>query len=60
MLVHPSLRETKWIMDGHTQMMQINFLSHFLVISKLLASMQEAPNLRLGMVGSVTGNNGEQ
>lgn len=36
--------------------MQINFLSHFLMISKLLDGMKEAPDPRVIMVGSVTGN----
>lgn len=52
----PSLGEAKWSMDGHEQTMQINFLSHFLMISKLLDGMREAPDPRVIMVGSVTGN----
>jgi len=52
----PSLREAKWSMDGHEQTMQINFLSHFLMISKLLDGMKEALDPRVIMVGSVTGN----
>ena len=36
--------------------MQINFLSHFLMISKLLEGMRAAPDPRVIMVGSVTGN----
>jgi NAD(P)-dependent dehydrogenase (short-subunit alcohol dehydrogenase family) len=57
MCVHLSLYEAKWSMDNHEQTMQVNFLSDFLVISTLLDGMCEAPNLRLIMVGAVTGNN---
>lgn len=52
----PSLPYPKWSMDLHEQTMQINFLSHFLMISKLLPSMMDSPNARVVMVGSVTGN----
>jgi len=52
----PSLGEAKWSMDGHEQTMQINFLSHFLLVSKLLDGMRAAPDPRVIMVGSVTGN----
>jgi protochlorophyllide reductase len=47
-------------MDVHTQMIQMNFLSHLLMISKLLDGMQEAPNPCLSMIGSVTRNNEQQ
>jgi protochlorophyllide reductase len=36
--------------------MQINFLSHFLMISELLDGMRASPDPRVIMVGSVTGN----
>jgi len=52
----PSLDYAKWSVDNHEQTMQINFLSHFLMISKLLPSMLDAPDARVIMVGSVTGN----
>jgi len=52
----PSLPHAKWSVDGHEQTMQINFLSHFLMVSKLLDGMKEAPDPRVVMVGSVTGN----
>lgn len=52
----PSLDYAKWSVDNHEQTMQINFLSHFLMISKLLPSMMDAPEARVIMVGSVTGN----
>jgi len=52
----PSLEYAKWSVDNHEQTMQINFLSHFLMISKLLPSMMTAPEARVIMVGSVTGN----
>lgn len=52
----PSLPYAKWSVDGHEQTMQINYLSHFLMISKLVEGMKEAPDPRVVMVGSVTGN----
>jgi protochlorophyllide reductase len=52
----PTLDYAKWSVDNHEQTMQINFLSHFLMISKLLPSMMDAPEARVIMVGSVTGN----
>lgn len=52
----PSLPYAKWSVDGHEQTMQINFLSHFLMISKLMPGMSAAPDPRVIMVGSVTGN----
>jgi len=52
----PSLRYAKWSKDGHEQTMQINFLSHFLMISILMNSMSKSDDPRVTMVGSVTGN----
>ena len=53
----PSLPYPKWSMDNHEQTMQINFLSHFLMISTLLpALMASKVGPRVIMVGSVTGN----
>jgi protochlorophyllide reductase len=53
----PTLPYAKWSMDGHEQTMQINYLSHFLMISKLMpALMQSQVGARVIMVGSVTGN----
>lgn len=52
----PSLDHAKWSRDGHEQTMQINFLSHFLMISELMKSMEGSPDPRVVMVGSVTGN----
>ncbi|KAJ1621626.1 hypothetical protein T492DRAFT_1068325 [Pavlovales sp. CCMP2436] len=52
----PSLPYAKWSVDGHEQQMQINFLSHFLLISKLLPDLAKAPDPRCILVGSVTGN----
>jgi protochlorophyllide reductase len=52
----PSLPYPKWSVDNHEQTMQINFLSHFLMISRLLPALRDAPNARVIMVGSVTGN----
>jgi len=52
----PTLPYAKWSADGHEQTMQVNFLSHFLMISKLLEDMKKSPDARVIMVGSVTGN----
>lgn len=52
----PSLPYAKWSVDGHEQTMQINYLSHFLMISELLEDMSKATDPRVIMVGSVTGN----
>lgn len=53
----PSLPDAKWSMDNHEQTMQINFLSHFLMISKLMPALMESKvGPRVVMVGSVTGN----
>jgi len=52
----PSLPYAKWSVDGHEQQMQINYLSHFLMTSLLIDDMTKAPDPRVIMVGSVTGN----
>jgi protochlorophyllide reductase len=52
----PSLPYAKWSVDGHEQQMQINFLSHFLIVSLLLDEIALAPDPRVVLVGSVTGN----
>ncbi|KAG8461206.1 hypothetical protein KFE25_002395 [Diacronema lutheri] len=52
----PSLPYAKWSVDGHEQQMQINYLSHFLMISKLMPDLAKAPDPRVILVGSVTGN----
>jgi protochlorophyllide reductase len=52
----PSLDYAKWSADGHEQTMQVNFLSHLLMISKLLDDMRKSTDPRVIMVGSVTGN----
>jgi len=52
----PSLPYAKWSVDGHEQQMQINYLSHFLMISLLLPDLARAPDPRCVLVGSVTGN----
>ena len=52
----PSLPYAKWSVDGHEQQMQINYMSHFLMVSLLLEDMARAPDPRIIMVGSVTGN----
>ena len=55
-IYQPSLPYAKWSADGHEQTMQTNFLSHFLMISELMTSMEGSPDPRVTMVGSVTGN----
>ncbi|GMH54826.1 hypothetical protein TrLO_g13671 [Triparma laevis f. longispina] len=55
-IYQPSLDHAKWSEDGHEQTMQTNFLSHFLLISKLLPDMSESEDARVVTVGSVTGN----
>lgn len=52
----PSLPYAKWSVDGHEQQMQINYLSHFLLVSKLMPDLAKAPDPRVVLVGSVTGN----
>jgi protochlorophyllide reductase len=52
----PSLPYAKWSVDNYEQTMQINFLSHFLMISLFMDSLMEAKDPRVTMVGSVTGN----
>lgn len=55
-IYQPSLRHAKWSLDGHEQTMQTNFLSHFLMISKLMPAMAQSDDPRIMVVGSVTGN----
>jgi len=55
-IYQPSLRFAKYSLDGHEQTMQTNFLSHFLMISKLMPGMENSEDPRITMVGSVTGN----
>lgn len=52
----PSLDYAKWSKDDHEQQLQINYLSHFKLVSKLMPAMQGAADPRVIMVGSVTGN----
>ena len=52
----PSLPNAKWSEDGIEQQFQINFLSHFLMISRFIPALKLAEKARVIMVGSVTGN----
>eukprot|EP01041_Mallomonas_annulata_P012887 gene12887-27181_t len=52
----PSLPYAKFTEDGHEQQLQINYLSHFLLLSLLMGEMKGATNPRIITVGSVTGN----
>merc|ERR1719506_525222 len=55
-IYQPSLPYAKWSEDGHEQTMQVNYFSHFLMISLLMPDMVRAPDPRVILVGSVTGN----
>ncbi|KAH8093991.1 hypothetical protein JL720_3971 [Aureococcus anophagefferens] len=55
-IYQPSLPHAKWSEDGHEQTMQVNYLSHFLLVSLLMEDMARAPDPRIVLVGSVTGN----
>jgi protochlorophyllide reductase len=44
--------EAEWTTDGHEQTMQVNFLSHFLMVSLLLPSLTRSSDPRVIMVGS--------
>jgi protochlorophyllide reductase len=55
-IYQPTLPYAKWSADNHEQTMQTNFLSHFLMTSIFMKSLMEAPDPRVVMVGSVTGN----
>jgi len=52
----PSLDYAKWTEDDHEQQLQTNYLSHFLMCSKLMPLMKGSEDPRMIMVGSVTGN----
>jgi protochlorophyllide reductase len=52
----PTLAYPKWTEDGHEQQLQINFLSHFLLTSKVMPMMEKAEDPRICLIGSVTGN----
>mmetsp|Transcript_94267 Transcript_94267/g.148257 ORF Transcript_94267/g.148257 Transcript_94267/m.148257 type:complete len:445 (-) Transcript_94267:40-1374(-) len=52
----PSLPYAKWSEDDIEQTIQINYLSHFLMISLLLDDLAKAPDSRCVLLGSVTGN----
>eukprot|EP00607_Mallomonas_marina_P010310 CAMPEP_0182418372 /NCGR_PEP_ID=MMETSP1167-20130531/2823_1 /TAXON_ID=2988 /ORGANISM="Mallomonas Sp, Strain CCMP3275" /LENGTH=443 /DNA_ID=CAMNT_0024592555 /DNA_START=68 /DNA_END=1399 /DNA_ORIENTATION=+ len=52
----PSLNVPQLSEDGHEQQIQINYLSHFLLISLLMPEMKGAADPRVITVGSVTGN----
>lgn len=55
-IYQPTLPYAKWSADGHEQTMQVNYLSHFLMISELIEDMTKSADPRVVMVGSVTGN----
>eukprot|EP00930_Biecheleria_cincta_P030706 TRINITY_DN2127_c0_g1_i1.p1 TRINITY_DN2127_c0_g1~~TRINITY_DN2127_c0_g1_i1.p1 ORF type:complete len:721 (-),score=141.79 TRINITY_DN2127_c0_g1_i1:154-2316(-) len=52
----PTLPYPKWTEDGHEQQLQINYLSHFLLSSKIMPMMEGSDDARIVMLGSVTGN----
>mmetsp|Transcript_14420 Transcript_14420/g.34907 ORF Transcript_14420/g.34907 Transcript_14420/m.34907 type:complete len:605 (+) Transcript_14420:116-1930(+) len=55
-IYQPSLDHPKWSKDNVEQQMQVNYLSHFLMVSLLLDDVARAPEPRVILVGSVTGN----
>jgi len=52
----PSLPYAKWSEDDIEQTIQINYLSHFLMVSLLLDDLAKAQDPRCVLLGSVTGN----
>lgn len=52
----PTLNYPKYTVDGHEQQLQINYLGHFLLTSKVMPMMLESDDPRVCMIGSVTGN----
>ncbi|CAJ1335235.1 unnamed protein product [Effrenium voratum] len=52
----PTLAYPKWTEDGHEQQLQINYLSHFLLTSRVMPMMTDSEDARVVMIGSVTGN----
>jgi len=52
----PTLDYPKWTEDGHEQQLQINYLGHFLLTSKIMPLMEGSADPRIVMIGSVTGN----
>jgi len=52
----PTLDYPKWTEDGHEQQLQINYLGHFLLTSKIMPMMEGSADARIIMIGSVTGN----
>mmetsp|Transcript_128504 Transcript_128504/g.399872 ORF Transcript_128504/g.399872 Transcript_128504/m.399872 type:complete len:755 (-) Transcript_128504:260-2524(-) len=52
----PTLDYPKWTEDGHEQQLQINYLSHFLLTSKVMPMMKGSDDARICVLGSVTGN----
>ncbi|CAJ1350638.1 unnamed protein product [Effrenium voratum] len=52
----PTLDYPKWTEDDHEQQLQINYLSHFLLTSRVMPMMTDSDDARVVMIGSVTGN----
>jgi len=52
----PAVDHPKWTEDGHEQQLQINYLSHFLLISKVMPMMKGSHDARVCMIGSVAGD----
>jgi light-dependent protochlorophyllide reductase len=48
----PTLKSPKWTHDGHEQQLQTNFLSHFLLTSKVMPMMKNSEDPRVCMIGS--------
>ena len=52
---HPG-KDAEWTSDGHERTAQVNFLSHFLMVSLLMPEMAGAADPRVVLVGSEGGN----
>ena len=52
----PALPTPKFTSDGIEEQLQINHLSHFLLVSLLFPMLKKAQNARVIIVGSITGN----
>jgi light-dependent protochlorophyllide reductase len=46
--------EAEWSEDDHDQTQQVNYLSHFLMVSRLMPGMIRAPDPRIILIGEAT------
>eukprot|EP01041_Mallomonas_annulata_P002287 gene2287-4449_t len=52
----PALDKPKYTVDGFEEQLQINHLSHFLLVNLLLDDVKKSKDPRIIIVGSITGN----